>query len=162
MTINYGDFKPKTKKRCGNNPLKKGHTFREIQSIAHVGPDFIVKVKKETFGDDYVFESPRTRDSKNTQAIRLIRAGKELTEVALDLNMDGSEVTKAFSDYLELKKLDRLAELLSVENNEKLDFILMIAEVFKKKGMEKKEEISNALVKINDIEAIQTQIKFFK
>jgi hypothetical protein len=120
--------------------LKEGKTFREIQRTAHVGPDFIVKVKKEEFGDDYIFENPRTRDSKNTQAIRLIRDGKEPMEVALDLNMDSDEVNKAFSDYLRLNKLDRYSKLLSQEKQEKLDLILMIAEVFHKQGLKKKKK----------------------
>ena len=49
--------------------LKEGKTFRDIQRRAHVGPDFIVKVKREVFGDDYIFVNPRTKSSKNTQAI---------------------------------------------------------------------------------------------
>jgi hypothetical protein len=81
---------------------KEGKTFRENQRRAHVGPDFIVKVKKEEFGDDDIFENYRIRDSKNTQTIRLIRDGKEPMEVALDLNMDSDEVIKAFLDYLRL------------------------------------------------------------
>ena len=44
--------------------LKEGKTFREIQRHAHVGPEFIVKVKREVFGDDYIFVNPRTEFKK--------------------------------------------------------------------------------------------------
>lgn len=142
--------------------LKEGKTFREIQRSAHVGPDFIVKVKKEEFGDDYIFENPRTRDSKNTQAIRLIRDGKEPMEVALDLNIDSDEVNKAFTHYLRLNKLGRYSKLLSPETQEKLDLILMIAEVFHKNGLNKKEEIFNTLTKLKDLENIQKRINYLR
>jgi hypothetical protein len=61
-------------------------------------------------------------------------------EVALDLNMDSDEVNKAFSDYLRLNKLDRYSKLLSQEKQEKLDLILIIAEVFHKQGLKKKKK----------------------
>jgi hypothetical protein len=80
--------------------LKEGKTFREIQKVVHVGPDFIVKVKKDFFVDNYVFKNPRTKSSKNTQAISLFRDGKKTMEVALELDMDSSEVEKAYVDYL--------------------------------------------------------------
>ena len=130
--------------------LKEGKTFREIQRLAHVGPDFIVKVKREVFGDNYIFENPRTKSSKNTQAIGLFRDGKKRMEVALKLDMDSTEVNKANIDYLRLKKLDRFANLLSQENAEKLDLILMIANIFHTKGIIEKHEISHILKQIKD------------
>ena len=39
--------------------------------------EFIVKVKRETFGDNYIFENPRIKSSKNTHAISLFRDGKK-------------------------------------------------------------------------------------
>jgi len=121
--------------------LKEGKTFREIQRRAHVGPDFIVKVKREVFGDDYIFVNPRTKSSKNTQAIDFFRDGKKPMEVALKLDMDSTEVNKANIDYLRLKKLDRFAELLSQANTEKLDLMLMIANIFHTKGVIEKHKI---------------------
>ena len=138
--------------------LKEGKTFREIQKVAHVGPDFIVKVKREVFGDNYVFENPRTKSSKNTQAIGLFRDGKKPMEVALELDMDSTEVNKAYSDYLRLSKLDRFAALLSRENTEKLDLILMIANIFHTKGISEKHEILHILKQIKDLETLQQQI----
>lgn len=140
------------------NLLKEGRTYREIQSTAHVGPDFIVKVKKEALGNDYIFENPRTKNSKNTQAIRLIRDGKKNMDVALDLNIDSNEVKKAFWDYLRLKKLDRYAELLTEENQAKLDSVLMIADIFGEKGIVTKEKIYDILKEIRNKECVQQQI----
>ena len=79
-------------------------------------------------------------------------------EVALDLDMDSTEVNKANIDYLRLKKLDRFAELLCIENTEKLDLILMIANIFHTKGIIEKQEISHILKQIKVLETLQQQI----
>ena len=138
--------------------LKEGRTFREIQKVVHVGPDFIVKVKREVFGDNYVFKNPRTKSSKNTQAISLFRDGKKTMEVALELDMDSTEVDKAYSDYLRLCKLDRFAALLSRENTEKLNLILLIANILHTKGISEKHEILHILKQIKELETLQQQI----
>ena len=158
MINNYGNIRPKTKKELVIALLKEGKTFREIQRLAHVGPEFIVKVKREVFGDNYIFVNPRTKSSKNTQAIGFFRDGKKRMEVALELDMDSTEVNKANIDYLRLSKLDRFAELLSQANTEKLDLILMIANIFHTKGISEKQEISHILKQIKDLETLQQQI----
>ena len=79
-------------------------------------------------------------------------------DVALKLDMDSTEVNKAFIDYLRLKKLDRFAELLSVENTERLELLLMIANIFHTKGVIEKHEISHILKQIKDLETLQQQI----
>ena len=127
--------------------LKEGKTFREIHTHAHVRPEFIVKLKRDVFGDDYIFVNPRTKSSKNTQAIGFFRDGKKPMEVAFELDMNSTEVNKANIDYLRLKKLDRFVELL-LENSEKLDLILIIANIFHTKGIIKKQEFLNILKQI--------------
>ena len=148
----------KQKKELVIKLLKEGKTYREIQRIAHVGPDFIVQVKREAFGDDYVFENPRTKSSKNTQAISLIQEGKKPMQIALDLDIDSTKVNKAIVDHLRLDKLDRFAILLNQENVEKLDLILMIANIFHTKGIIEKHEISHILKQVKDLETLQKQI----
>jgi len=67
-------------------------------------------------------------------------------EVAIELDMDSTEVNKtniANIDYLRLSKLDRFDELLSQANTEKMDLILMIANIFHIKGISEKQEISH-------------------
>ena len=109
-------------------------------------------------GDNYIFENPRTKSSKNTQAIGFFRDGKKPMEVALELDMDSTEVNKANIDYLRLSKLDRFANLLSQENAEKLDLILMITNIFHTKGIIEKHEISHILKQIKVLETLQQQI----
>jgi hypothetical protein len=138
--------------------LKEGKTFREIQKVAHFCTDFIVKVKKDVFGDNYVFKNPRTKSSKNTQAISLFGDGKKSMEVALELDMDSTEVEKAYLDYLRLCKLDRFAALLVIENREKLDLILLIANILHRKGISEKDEILHVLKQIKNIETLHQQI----
>ena len=72
--------------------------------------------------------------------------------------MDSTEVNKANIDYLRLSKFDRLDELLSQANTEKLDLILMIANIFHTKGTSEKQEISHILEQIKDLETLQQQI----
>ena len=67
-------------------------------------------------------------------------------------------MNKANIDYLRLKKLDRFAELLSQTNAEKLDLILMIANIFHTKGISEKQEISYILKQIKVLETLQQQI----
>jgi hypothetical protein len=43
-----------------------------------------------------------------------------------------------------------------------LDLILIIAEVFHKQGLNKKEEIFNTLTKLKDLENIQKQINYLR
>src|SRR5688500_1794591 len=121
--------------------LKEDRTYRQIQSTAHVGPDFIVKVKKEVLGDNYIFENPRRKGSKHTNAIRLFLDGNKSMEVALEMNMDSTEVSKAYWDYLRLNQLDRYAELLTDENRAKFDSVLMIADIFHEKGIGTKDKV---------------------
>ena len=47
--------------------LMEGKSFREIEKIAHVSPNFITKVKKVDFGQDSVYEeneNTKTEDSR--------------------------------------------------------------------------------------------------
>ena len=60
--------------------LKEDKTYREIQRLYHVGPEFIVKVQKEVFGPNYIFVNPKTKSSKNTQAIGFFRDGTKRME----------------------------------------------------------------------------------
>src|SRR5215211_6034731 len=102
--------------------LNDGCTFREIQKIARVTPNFISQVEKEEFGKENIITN-FTRLSKNSRAIKLFCKNKKPIEVALELDMDAKEVNKAFLDFLRLSDLDNFTDLIMEENKEKLTLI---------------------------------------
>ena len=54
--------------------LQENKTYRDIQEIAHVAPNFITKIRREEFGEKYIeTESGKLKKklSKRTQAIDL-------------------------------------------------------------------------------------------
>ena len=53
--IKYNYLKSKTKKGLVLKLLQEDYNYREIQKRFKVSPGFITKVKKELFGDNYVF-----------------------------------------------------------------------------------------------------------
>ena len=87
--------------------LMEGKTYREIQNIAHVSPNFTTKVKIAEFGGNTVENNnlKKNKLSKRTQAIDLFYKGKTPKEVLLELDIDVDEVKKAQKDYLQLLDL---------------------------------------------------------
>lgn len=148
----------KQKKNLVFKFLQDDYNYREIQKRVHVSPGFITKVKKEFLGDNYVFTNQPTKISKNTKAIDLIRHGKKPMEIALELNMDSDEVTKAYGDYFKLNNLDQVADLIKPENGEKFKLLLMVTNIFQQKGITDINSISEILTKIKNIENLQKEI----
>ena len=73
--------------------------------------------------------------------------------------MDSNEVNKAYSDYLKLNNLDKLADLIKPANSEKFNLLLMVTNVLYQKGITDIDSISEILTKIKNIENIEEQIK---
>jgi hypothetical protein len=84
-------------------------------------------------GEDYVFKNQPAKISKNTQAMDLIRNGKKLMEITLKLDMDSNEVNKAYSGYLKLNNLYKLADLIKSANGEKFNLLLMVTNTLHQK-----------------------------
>src|SRR5215217_5674856 len=98
--------------------LTEEKTFREIERIVHVSPNFITKVKIAEFGESSVENNNLKKNKKlspRTQAIDLFYKGKTSKEVLLELDISIDEVKKAQKDYLQLLNLDNLSQI--VQNN---------------------------------------------
>src|SRR5688572_3094899 len=85
--------------------LTEGKTFREIEKIVHVSPNFITKVKIAEFGQDSVCAENENikknkKLSKRTQAIDLFYKGKRPYEIINELDIGIDEVKEAQKDYL--------------------------------------------------------------
>ena len=144
-------------KRISDCSLERRQNISRNSETSSCWSEFIVKVKRGIWMN-YIFVNPRTKSSKNTQAIGFFRDGTKRMEVEIELDMDSTEVNKANIDYLRLSKLDRFDELPSKANTEKMDLILMIANIFHTKGIIEKQEISHILKQIKDLETLQQQI----
>jgi len=85
--------------------LMEGKSFREIEKIAHVSPNFITKVKIAEFGRDFVYAENENikknkKLSKRTQAIDLFYQGKTPKKVLIELDIDVNEVQKKHSQII--------------------------------------------------------------
>ncbi|MGI9010195.1 MAG: hypothetical protein ACR2F1_03290 [Nitrososphaeraceae archaeon] len=89
-------------------------TYREIQSIVHVSPNFITKVKIAEFGENSVERENLNKNklSKRTQAINLFYKGKTTQEVLLELDISVDEIKKAKQDSFQLLDLDNLSQIV--------------------------------------------------
>ncbi|HET8792746.1 MAG TPA: hypothetical protein VFM31_03050 [Nitrososphaeraceae archaeon] len=135
--------------------LMEGKSFREIEKIAHVSPNFITKVKKVDFGQDSVYEENENTKknkklSKRTQAIDLFYQGKTPKKVLLELDMDVNEVTKAQSDYFQLLDLDHLSEIFQNNSNNLIKEFYSLFKIFKELGLDTIEKVKEIkeLVKV--------------
>src|SRR5215217_3130036 len=127
--------------------LIEGKTFREIQSIVHVSPNFITKVKIAEFGENFIDSEKEDlkknkKLSKTTQAIDLFYKGKTSREVLLELDIIIDEVKKAQVDYLKLLNLDNLSEIVQNNKNSNLlkEFNNLFT-IFKELGIDTIEKI---------------------
>ena len=141
--------------------LNNGHTYREIQKIAHVTPNFISLTEKQEFGKENMISNSTPRLSKNSKAINLFCKNKKPMEVALELDMDAKDVNKAFSDFMRLSNLDSFTDLIMEENKEKLILMLKVVDTFNINGIKEISSIKNVLIDIKYYENIKQEINYF-
>ena len=141
--------------------LNEGHTYREIQKIAHVTPNFISTTEKQEFGKENIISNSPTNLSKSSKAIKLFCKNKKPMEVALELDMDAKEVHKAFLDFMKLSNLDRFTDLIMEENKEKLILMFKVVEIFNKNGIKDIVSINNVLLELKYYENIKQEITHF-
>jgi len=141
--------------------LNEGHTYRQIQKIAHVTPNFISQIEKEEFGMQNIITNSTTGLSKNSKAIQLFCNNKKPIEVALELNMHANDVNKAYLDFMRLSGLDRFTDLIMDENKQKLILMLKVIDTFNKNGIKNIDSINNVLIEIKYYENIKQEINCF-
>lgn len=133
--------------------LIEGKSFREIQRIVHVSPNFITKVKIAEFGENSVYSEKenfrKNKLSKRTQAIDLFYKGKKPYEIINELDISVDEVKKAQIDYLQLLELDNISEIVQDNKDSNLlnDFydLFMICKELGIYTIEKVQEIKELI-----------------
>lgn len=70
--------------------LSDGKTYREIQTLVHITPNFISTTLKEKFGEDNIITNLNPKLSKNSKAAQLFYEGKFPIIIARELDMDAN------------------------------------------------------------------------
>src|SRR5919107_1676820 len=130
----------------------QGKTYREIAKVGRISPRDIgvilnkVMEEKETEGlkeeqDDidasknHEEEQQQQHLSLSTQAYKLFCEGKTPLEVAIELNLRGSEATKFCKEYWNLKQLHSL-NMVYEETKGDIEPFLKLYRLAKAKGMD--------------------------
>ena len=88
---------------------KEGKTYREIAHIAHISPrDIKLIVKKYEQNIETINGETNNQKTKklslSSQAFTLFKEGKELTDVAIILDIPSRKVSKFWWQFLKLEK----------------------------------------------------------
>jgi hypothetical protein len=135
------------KKRVIDLYYNQGKTMREIAKIERMSIRDISAIIKE--------EEARRQKHKQqeifAQAYQLFSEGKTTVEVAIELNLPASKVSKLYREYWKLKGLDKLYTIYK-ETNGKLWIVLKLyKELIKKKSMNIEQAANAADTDINKL-----------
>jgi len=128
---------------------QEGKTQREIAQVAHMSVRDISKIIRK-------FEGVSEEKSVETQALDLFYQGKKPIEVAIELNLNTSKISKLYKDYL---KLDGFHKLVSVyeEMNGNLNLFLKLYNAIIHNNI-KPIEILNLVKNSNELATLKTAI----
>ena len=141
--------------------LNDGKTYKEIQKTLHVTPNFISIVAKEEFGQDNILTNGISKPSKNTLAIKLFSESKTPLSVSIELDMDATEVNRAYSDYIQLNNLTKFNYLLHRENTKKIAFIVNLSELLNEKGINNAKSMNKIFYDIEYHNLLKQEINYF-
>jgi hypothetical protein len=90
---------------------KEGKTIREISKEVHKNFTDIGAVLRRRFPDEYVNNDNGKTISKETQALKLFKKGKDLVYVVTKLDMKPEDVRKLYLEFLSLQGLPYLKDI---------------------------------------------------
>ena len=129
---------------------QEGKTQREIAQVAHMSIRDISRLIKKSEG--YSEEK-----SIETQALDLFQQGKKPIEVAVELNLNSSKISKLYKDYLKLEGFHKLVSLYE-EINDNLSLFLKLYYAIIQNGI-KPNEIVNLVKNSNELASLKTAIR---
>lgn len=138
--------------------LNDGKTYREIQKLARVTPNFISTISKQEFGNENIINNNNIKPSKNTIAIKMFSENKSPMAIALELDIDSNETFKAYHDFLKLNNLQELNHLILNENKNKLILIIKLVELLKHRGITSIESVQKILFDIKYSKTLNNEI----
>ena len=126
---------------------KDGKTQRDIAQTAHMSVRDISKIIRKIEGITSV----------ETQALDLFYHGKKPIEVAVELNLNASKISKLYKDYLKLEGFHKLVSLYE-EINDNLSLFLKLYYAIIQNGI-KPNEIINLVKNSNELANLKTGLQ---
>lgn len=102
---------------------KEGKTIREISKDVHKNFTFIGAVFRRRFPEEYINNDNSKTISKETQALKLFKKGKDLVYVVTKLDMKPDDVRKLYLEFLSLQGLPSLKDMHNELGNSLPSFI---------------------------------------
>jgi hypothetical protein len=150
----------------------QGKTYREISKEARISPrdigvilNKVMEVKKiEAKGqqdNNTNAENQGQYPPLSTQAYQLFLKGKTPLEVAIELNLRGSEATEFYKEYWKLKQLHDL-NMVYEEIKDDIKYIVKLYKLAKAKGMGVQQFVDTLAIANNDLPSIEEQLKMLR
>jgi AraC-like DNA-binding protein len=149
----------KDRKKCVIDLYFNQHkTYAEIAEIEHISPRDIHTIIKEELARRQKYKDQQ----QSAEAYRLFSEGKTRVQVAIELNLPASKVSKLYIDYLKLRGLDKLNTIYKETNGKIWPFWKLYKELIKKRHMSI-EKVANvveiAIDKLPYMESLYIQAK---
>lgn len=141
--------------------LNEGKTYREIQQIVRVTPNFISTVSKKEFGEENAITNSIKNLSKNTKAIQLFSQGKKPINIAMELDLDADLISKAYSDFIRLTNLTSFDYLLNNQHRDKLSLLVKLVDILEKRGIKNIDSIKKTINEVRYHENLKKEINAF-
>ena len=141
-----------------------GKTIREIAKELHISFTPISKIIKAYERKAKREESNQSTQPKkppiSTQAFKLFRDGKELTDVAIDLEIPARKALKLRSQFLRLERMEDCYEFYK-EHSYDIPRLLSI-NIFMKRNNISGKDVGNVLREANDVISLKQTISNLK
>jgi DNA-binding CsgD family transcriptional regulator len=133
-------------------------TYAEIAEIEKMSPRDIHTIIKEELARRQKYKDQQ----QSAEAYRLFSEGKTRVQVAIELNLPASKVSKLYIDYLKLRGLDKLNTIYKETNGKIWPVWKLYQRLVKKKGMNIEQVVNaveTAIHKLPYMESLYQQAK---
>ena len=134
---------------------KEGKTTREISKVVRKNFSYIGAVLRRRFPDEYVNNDNSKTITKETQALKLFKKGKNLVYVVTKLDMKPEDVRKLYLEFLSLEGLPSLKDIHNELGNS-LPFFIEAYKKIMQSGIGIDKVIKIAVI-LDEIPQIQNQ-----
>lgn len=139
--------------------LKKGYNVRTIAKSAHASFTDIGKIRKKITGEVMEEEDKEEKTAKplsiTSQSFKLFLEGKSLVDVATILDISKDEVIHNYCDYLILKNMKEVVEILKEYRNNLAAFVKLFN--YLKNNKIKWNDIKNVINNTINLKIIEQQ-----